>query len=532
MSDGQSSRLYAAPGDCFAGLRLNRRTCPDLIVVQYDPSGPHGITSRMMENLRRVSSVVHVPILILSDAKQQVQNDFEFLAERASMGRRLSGLCQAPDSSISVSTSDLIDIDDYDIYNALISASRSSWRDDSLRSIARDTPVLSNKLSKGSVYEKTVWNRLVLGAVIASLAVCLHILCPSVPYGAQLLQPDFRFHMISKNSILIRAPTVMRGQPSFWFWSPALNLNSSFDVDTVSHAYGECVLNPAISKIFGDEVLITLDPNDAWGDVNITLSSMTFRKWYIVNLGAQEYINDYDYARDSILPSFKAWTTTDRANIRFKSEKLYTDYVKPSAKGLSDCTADQLRQLGASISDHCSEYSKIIDWPAVLKGYNVSLILMTRSGNQGALFVKTKYDTAKEFSSDRLVELSQWLSGVARSSGEKGASLWADLYASWQEAEVSMEPAVSSVSGFLKRSNSKAYEIYRQYKIVGLKSSVSKAGNAHRKLVQACNKFVEGFNAAHEDARSRHHKNKAAASKKAKKIFDKYVKNKRKPKHI
>ncbi|KAK9329689.1 hypothetical protein V1520DRAFT_342492 [Lipomyces starkeyi] len=524
MSDGQNSRLYAVRGDCLAGSRLNWRTCPDLIVVQYDPSGPRGITSRMMENLRRVSSVVNVPILILSDAKQQVQSDFDFLAERASMGRRLSGLCQARDSSISLSTSDLIDIDDYEIYNALISASRSSWRDDSLHSVARGTPVRANK---SSVYEKTVWNRLVLGAVIASLAVCLHMFCPSVPYGAQLHQTDFRFHVISRNSILIRAPTVMRRQASFW--SPALDINPSFAVDTVSHAYGECVLTPAISKVFEDEALITLDPKESWGDINITLSSMAFKKWYIVNLGGQEYTNDYDYGRDSI--RFKAWTTTERANIRFKSKELYTDYVKPAAKDFSDCTADRLRQLGASISEHCSEYSKIIE-PAVLKGYNVSLILMTRSGNQGALFVKTKYDTAKEFSSQRLVELSQWLSDFARSSGEKGASLWADLYASWQKAEVSMEPAVSSVSGNLKSLNSKAYEIYRQYKIVELKSSVSNACNAHRRLVQVCNKFVDGFHAAHEDARSRHHKNKAAASKKAKKIFDKYVKNKRKSKYI
>ncbi|KAK9389302.1 hypothetical protein V1515DRAFT_595471 [Lipomyces mesembrius] len=526
MSDGQNSRLYAVHGDCFAGLRLNRRTCPDLIVVHYDPAGPRGITSRMMENLRRVSRVVNVPILILSDAKQQVQSQFDFLAERASMARRLSGLCQARDSSISISTNDLIDIDDYDIYNALISASRSSWRVDSLHSVPKGTPVRANK---SSVYEKTVWNRLVLGAVVASLAVCLHIFCPSVPYGVQLHQTDFRFHVISKNNILLKAPTVM-GPASFW--SPALHINPSFDVDTVSHAYGECVLNPAISEVFGDEALITLDPKDAWGDINITISSMAFKKWYIVNLGGQEYANDYDDGRDSILQSFKAWTTAERANIRFKFKELYTDYVKPAAKGFSDCSADRLMQLGASISKHCSEYSKIIDWPAVLNGYNVSLISMTRSGNQGALFVKTKYDTAKEFSSQRLDELSQWLSGIARSSGEQGASLWAGLYTSWQKAEVSMEPAVSSVSGHLKSLNSKVYEIYRQYKIVELKSSVSNAGNAHRKLVQASNKFVEGFNAAHEDARSRHHKNKAAASKKAKKIFDKYVKNKRRSKHI
>ncbi|KAK9352869.1 hypothetical protein V1523DRAFT_412656 [Lipomyces doorenjongii] len=525
MSDGQNSRLYAVHGDCFGGSRLNRRTCPDMIVVYYDPAGPRGITSRMMENLRRVSSVVNVPILILSDAKQQVQSEFDFLAERVSMARRLSGVCQARDPSISLSTNDLIDIDDYDIYNSLISASRSSWRDDSLHSVAKDTPV---RASKSSVYEKTVWNRLVLGAVIASLAVCVHIFCLSVPYGAQLHQTDFRFHVISKYSILIKAPTVMR--PSS-FWSPALHISPSFDVDTVSHAYGECVLNPAISKVFGDEALITLDPKDAWGDINITISSMAFKKWYIVYLGGQEYTIDYDDGRDSILQSFKAWTTADGANIRFKS-KLYTDYVKPAAKGFSDCSAERLVQLKASISEHCSEYSKIIDWPTILKGYNVSLILMTRSGNQGALFVKTKYDTAKEISSQRLVELSQWLSGITRSSGEKGASLWAGLYTSWQKTQVSMETAVSSVSGHLKSLNSKAYEIYRQYKIVELKSSVSNAGNAHRKLVQACNKFVEGFNAAHEDARSRHHKNKAAASKKAKKIFDKYVKNKRRSKHI
>ncbi|KAK9249129.1 hypothetical protein V1506DRAFT_527096 [Lipomyces tetrasporus] len=527
LFDGQKSKLYAAHGECVAGSRLNRRTCPDLIVVEYDPSGPHGITSRMLDNLRRVTSVVNVPVLILSDAKQLVHSDFDFLAERSSMARHLNRLSEACDSSIAISTSDLIEMDDNDIYNALISASRSVCRVGSNHSVAKNTPVCSNK---SSVYEKTVWNRLILGAVIASLTLCLHIFCPSVPYGLQLQQTDFRFHVISKNSILIKSPTLLHRQSSFW--TSAHYVSHDFNVDTVSRACGEVVPNAEILKVFGDEALITLNPRDAWGDINITLSSMAFKKWYIVNLGRQEYAHDYDVERDSMLKLFKAWTATKSVRIWAQSKELYLDYVKPAAKGASKCAGKGLRQLGDRISDHYSEYSNIAVWPALLKGYNASLILITENGNQGALFVRTKYDAAKEFSTQGFVELSQWWSDLATHSGERTTSLLAVVYTSWKNAKNSMEPTAVSVSGNLKRLNSKVYEKYVRYKNADFKSSVSSAVNAHRKLFQviakANNKFVEGFKFVEEDARNKHYQNTATASKNAKKVFDKYMKTLRK----
>ncbi|KAK9319904.1 hypothetical protein V1517DRAFT_265440 [Lipomyces orientalis] len=527
LCEGQKSKLYAAHGECVAGSRLNRRTCPDLIVVEYDPSGPHGMTSRMLDNLRRVTSVVNMPVLILSDEKQLVHNDFDFLAERSSMGRHLNRLSQLCDSSIAISTSDLIDMDDNDIYNALISASRSVSRVGSNYSVAKSAPVCSNK---SSVYEKTVWNRLILGAVIASLTLCLHIFCPSVPYGLQLQQTDFRFQVINKNSILIKSPPLLHRQASFW--SSALYVSHDFNVDTVARAYGEVVPNAEILKVFGDEALITLNPRDAWGDINITLSSMAFKKWYIVNLGHREHAHDYDEERDSVLKLFKAWTATKGESIWAQSMELYVDYVRPAAKGASECAGKGLRQLGERISDRYSEYSTIAVLPALLKGYNASLTLITENGNQGALLVRTKYDTAKEFSSQCFVELSQWWSDHATRSSVRPTSLWAVLYTSWKKAKDSMEPTAVSVSGNLKRLNSKVCEKYVMYKNADFKSSMASAVSAHRKLSQviakANNKFVEGFKSAEYDVRNKYYQNTATASKNAKKVFDKYMKNMRK----
>ncbi|KAK9365912.1 hypothetical protein V1509DRAFT_316993 [Lipomyces kononenkoae] len=529
LSDSRNSTLYVAHGDCFSGSRLNRSTCPDLIVVYYDPSGPSGITSRMMENLRRLASVVNVPILILSDSKQQIRNDFDFIAERATIGLRLSKLCRGDDSSLSLSMSDLTEMDDYDIYNALISASRSDTLVDS-RSIAKDMLI---RISKSCSYERTIWKRLIFGAVIASLSVCLHIFYPSMPYGLQLQQTDFRFHVISKNSILIKAPTVMHQSVSFW--PPSVSpVNHDFDVDAVCHAYGECLPNASISKIFGDEAVITLDRKDAWGDINVTISSTAFKKWYIVKLGEQEQEYANNYKHDSILRSPKTWPIAESTDlIRIGSEDLYTHVVKPAAAAISDRSAGGLlRKLGASISEHCSEYSNAIDWAALLKGYQGSLVLLTQSGNQGAIFVKTQYDTAKEFSSNGIVELSHVLSGIADRSRDNGASLWASVYTSWQETKVSVKPTLSSVSEQLRNLNS-VYEKYLRCQLAELKSQVPySASNAHRKLAKTCSKFVEGFKAAREDAMRMHRKNKAIASKNAKKAFKKYVKNKKKSKIV
>ncbi|KAK9239304.1 hypothetical protein V1525DRAFT_339454 [Lipomyces kononenkoae] len=529
LSESQKSRLYVAKGDCFSGSRLNQRTCPDLIVVYYDPSGPSGITSRMMENVRRVASVVNVPILILSDAEQQVQTDFDFIAERASMGRRLSKLCRGTDSSLSISIANLTEMDDHDIYNALISASRSDTTVDS-RSIATN---ILNRVSNSCVYERTIWKRLIIGAVIAFISVCLHTFCPPVPYGLQLQQTDFRFHVISKNSILIKAPAVMRRSVSFW--RPSVSLVShDIDVDAVRYAYGECVPNASVSKIFGDEAVVTLDRKDAWGDINITISSMEFKKWYIVNLGEKEYANNYEDAHDSKLRSPRTRTTAERADlVRVSSEQLHTHVVKPAAEVMSDRIAGELlRKLGVSIAEHYSDYSRALDWTALLKGYQGSMVLLAKRGNQGAMFVKTQCDTAKELSSKGAMELSHVLSDIAKRSGDDAASLWGSFYTSWQNAKVSMKPTLSSVSGKLKGLNSKVYEKYLHCHLVKIKSPVSNAGNAHKKLVNACNKFVEGFKAARDDAMSMHHKNKVLASKKAKKVFKKYVKNKKKSKLV